>query len=186
MKLHLGCGHRYLPGYQHIDIQDGENIHIQCDIKNLSEFIHSSTVTEIYACQVLSYFSREELPQVLSEWYRVLKPGGRLRLSVPDFSVLCKFYNAGLSLDWLIGTLYGRCKINNQYIYHKTTFDCHSIIKILNENKFKNICFWNPSEVFPDDYDDLSRATFPPPSINEKYQTREKIIWNLNIIAEKQ
>ncbi|MDY0302067.1 MAG: hypothetical protein RBQ99_10850, partial [Trichlorobacter sp.] len=47
----------------------------------------------LYASHVLEHFDfREELVNVLKEWLRVLVPGGRLYLSVPDMDVLCSLF----------------------------------------------------------------------------------------------
>lgn len=42
------------------------------------------SVDEIRACHTLQFFSHRDTGAVLREWHRVLKPGGRMRLAVPD------------------------------------------------------------------------------------------------------
>jgi predicted SAM-dependent methyltransferase len=48
----------------------------------------------VYVSHCLEHFSHHKIRQVLSEWRRVLKPGGILRLGVPDFDVLLAIYHA--------------------------------------------------------------------------------------------
>ena len=55
VKLHLGCGKRYLPGYIHIDVEDGEHIDYCLDIKSLKIFENNS-VDIIYSCGAIVYF----------------------------------------------------------------------------------------------------------------------------------
>ena len=38
MKLHLGCGERYLDGFTHIDIADFEHIDFKIPVNDLSIF----------------------------------------------------------------------------------------------------------------------------------------------------
>ncbi|WP_274607870.1 MULTISPECIES: class I SAM-dependent methyltransferase [Thiorhodovibrio] len=38
-------------------------------------------------------FERRDFRAVLAEWRRVLKPGGILRLAVPDFAACAKLYH---------------------------------------------------------------------------------------------
>ena len=50
-------------------------------------------MTEIYASHVLEYMGfKHEMPAALTEFHRVLLPGGGLRIGVPDLAVLCALY----------------------------------------------------------------------------------------------
>ena len=112
MKLHLGCGKRYIPGFIHVDLANFKHIDYKRNVKNLSCF-KSNSVDLIYACQVLEYFDVDEIHVVLKEWRRVLKKNGTLRLSVPNFKKINLLYqNKKLKLDKILGTLYGKCPIN--------------------------------------------------------------------------
>ena len=76
MKLHLGCGERYLEGYTHIDLADFEkHIDHKMPVDNLSIFENNS-IDEIYASHVVEYFDRDEVKLLLKEWNRVLIDGG--------------------------------------------------------------------------------------------------------------
>ena len=75
MKLHLGCGKRYLEGFIHVDIAEFQHIDYQLPVDDLSTF-KSNEADEIYASHVLEYFDRNDVINVLNEWRRVLKPGG--------------------------------------------------------------------------------------------------------------
>ena len=84
MKLHLGCGNKRIEGFMNVDIRPGNNVDI---IDNISELnsVDNSSVELIYASHVLEHFGRHEYINVLERWYDLLKKGGKLRLSVPDF-----------------------------------------------------------------------------------------------------
>ena len=84
VRLHVGCGHRYLPGFVHIDQDHLEHVDHVRDIKDLSIF-EDESVDEIYSCGTIIYFDRYEVRTVLKEWSRVLKKGGILRTSIADF-----------------------------------------------------------------------------------------------------
>jgi protein O-GlcNAc transferase len=76
-------------GWQIVAAAPGPDVDHVCDPRTLADFADDS-VDAIYAgwfYQRLSY--REELPAALAAAYRVLKPGGTLRLAVPDFELLC-------------------------------------------------------------------------------------------------
>ncbi len=165
MKLHIGCGKRYLKGYIHIDPADLPHIDYKTKA-DLLPMIASDSVEIIYASHILEYYDRNEAVTVLCEWRRVLKIGGTLRLSVPDFSKLITLYNITSDLSKIIGPLYGRWEIpgSGTLIYHKTTYDFDSLKALLEENGFYNIKIWDWKEVFSGDnkgFDDYSQAYYP-------------------------
>ena len=95
MKLHLGCGERYLEGFIHVDLAQYDHIDYEMPVDNL-EIFSDNSAEEIYASHVIEYFDREEIKSVLKEWNRVLKKNGVLRLAVPNFPELIKVYELSL------------------------------------------------------------------------------------------
>lgn len=161
MKLHLGCGKRYLEGFIHVDLADFEHVDYKMPVDDLSVFENES-IDEIYASHVLEYFDREQVKSVLFEWRRVLKFGGLLRVAVPNFKNLVKVYETTGDLNKIIGPLYGKWEISEESVYHKTVYDEQSLKDTLISSGFEKIKFWNWKEVFKDlDFDDHSQAYFP-------------------------
>ncbi len=165
IKLHLGCGARYLKGYIHIDLADYSHINHKHNIKYLPMFKDDS-VDLIYSSHALGYFDRIEVIEVLKEWHRVLKLGRLLRLALPNFAALAKVYLKYKNLDLIIGPLYGRWPNprNNLVLYQKTIFDFNSLVDLLKSIGFKNIAYWNWREVFVGEltgFDDYSQAYIP-------------------------
>src|SRR5687768_9388683 len=121
-QLHVGCGKRFLPGFTHIDLANYPHIDHHRDVRDLS-FLPPGKAELLYASHVLEYFDRSEVVKVLKSWRRALKPGGALRLAVPDFEAMAKLYVLKKKkLDLFLGPLYGRMEVGNtdQVIYHKT------------------------------------------------------------------
>jgi len=166
MNLHLGCGDRFLPGYVHVDINNSEHIDYCHTIETLP-MIESDSVSIIYSCGALVYFDRFQIPGVLTEWKRVLKSGGTLRLSVPDFESIVSVYSTtgDLNHQGILGPIFGRWKIivdgENKYIYQKTTYDFKSMSETLYECGFTHVSRYRWQDVMPEDYDDYSMAYIP-------------------------
>jgi predicted SAM-dependent methyltransferase len=159
MKLHLGCGKRHIPGFVHIDAIDYPHIDHVASIDNLS-FIGDGTVDLIYNCHVLEHFKRREVAKVLGEWKRVLKPGGVLRISVPDFASLSEVYQRhGNKLELVIGALFGR----QDYLYniHYNVFDYPTLSRILEEVGFEQVRRYDWRETEHAATDDYSQAYIP-------------------------
>lgn len=179
MKLHLGCGKREIPGFVHMDQVKFPHVDHVGDISDLSRFEDGSAEL-IYACQVIEYFDREEVPAVLLEWVRVLAPGGILRLSVPNFASIVALYQAGLSLEWFLGTLYGKIDDGQGgHVYHRTTYDEASLGTVLRAAGLETPHLWDWRDTEHAHVDDFSQAYFP-------HMEKERgILFNLNMQAHK-
>lgn len=158
MKLHLGCGKRIIPGFVHIDAIDYPHVDHVATIDNLS-FVPDNSVDVIYNCHVLEHFKRRDVGRVLQEWLRVLKPGGTLRISVPDFAKLCDVYQQYRQLNLVIGALFGR----QDYLYniHYNVFDFASLSAELESVGFTNVRRYDWRETEHADVDDYSQAYVP-------------------------
>ncbi len=93
LRLHLGCGNRHLDGYVNIDFRKTAATDLTCDIRRLPYPAGSVGVIETY--HVIEHLPRHDLPHALTEWHRVLAPGGRLIIECPDFDAAVKEYLEG-------------------------------------------------------------------------------------------
>ena len=91
IRLHIG-GNDEKAGWTILNIQEGPHVDLVGDCRNLSA-IQDNSVAEIYASHVFEHLGYlDELPTALAECHRVLAPRGLLRISVPDFEVLCRVF----------------------------------------------------------------------------------------------
>jgi len=158
MKLHLGCGKRYIPGFIHVDAVDYPHIDHVTTIDNLS-FIAPDSVDLIYNCHVLEHFKRRDVERVLREWLRILKPRGTLRISVPDFASLCEIYRRTERLDLVMGPLFGR----QDYLYniHYNVFDYATLGDALRQAGYVDVRRYDWRETEHAQVDDYAQAYIP-------------------------
>jgi predicted O-linked N-acetylglucosamine transferase (SPINDLY family) len=88
VRLDLGAGKASPPGFTPLGHGHGSEIY------PLSLFADNSA-DEIRASHCLEHFSHRQVPHVLAEWVRVLKPGGLLSIAVPDFAKSAANYLEG-------------------------------------------------------------------------------------------
>jgi predicted SAM-dependent methyltransferase len=164
MKLHLGCWHRYIPGFIHVDFADFEHIDYKTNIASLP-MISDNSVDLIYCSHAFEYFDNEERDEALKEWRRVLKPGGILRLSVPDFSQLIKVYHSVGDINRILGPLFGKMIIDieegKKKLFHKVVYDEKLMTDVLLDNQFIDIETWDWRTTEHAAIDDHSQAYFP-------------------------
>ena len=105
LKLHLGCGNAHIDGYVNIDIRYLPSVDKVDNIKFLRSYAKNS-VDVIYASHVLEHVGRWEYTAVLQRWFDLLKSGGVLRLAIPDFEAIAKYYLETGRLRDVSGMLY--------------------------------------------------------------------------------
>jgi len=105
MKLHLGCGQKYLEGYWNVDFPSEEHT-VQnysvadsfCDIKTLA--YPKGTIDEVRSHHFFEHFPRPVALALLCRWTDWLKPGGTLHIETPDFlGSIYRFVSPFVSFD---------------------------------------------------------------------------------------
>ena len=138
-RLNLGgCGEgkndSSIPGFATVDLRDVADIRSSAD--DLS-FMPDASIEEIYASNILEHFPHPETNQVLSEWFRVLKPGGILWVSVPDFDANVKLYLKEGLCEWVRYLLWGDQK--HPLNYHYINFTFATLAKALIDSGFSDV-----------------------------------------------
>jgi SAM-dependent methyltransferase len=143
MKLNLGCGDKILPGYVNVDVapsRAGRKPDVLCDLHRLEGFADNSA-DEILAVHVVEHFWRWEVVDVLREWVRVLKPGGRLVLECPNLKSACEQFLANPELHAGPGpegqrsmwVLYGDPSWKDPLMVHRWGYTPQSLARVMAE-----------------------------------------------------
>jgi len=94
--INLGCGAHSIDGWMNVDSRKtGDNVIVH-DLHQGVPF-EDNSIDVVYHSHVLEHFARSDATFFLRECYRVLKPGGVIRIVVPDLEELCREYLKNLS-----------------------------------------------------------------------------------------
>lgn len=93
-RLHWGCGEVRREGWIHSDIKDGPGVDIVCDILDGLP-LEDGSIDCISSQHVLPELKVYRQVKALRELRRVLKPGGVLRLCLPDLDLAIEAYREG-------------------------------------------------------------------------------------------
>lgn len=104
MKLHIGCGPIHLEGWVNIDIQQSHMPGVCMDCLQLSDAFGEGTVDLIFSCHMLEHLDYPDgAVRFFEQTFKVLKPGGTLRIVVPDLYAICRGYLGGSDLKFIHG-----------------------------------------------------------------------------------
>ncbi len=139
-RLHIG-GVERAEGWEVLNALPGPCVDYVGNAADLGRF-PDATFAALYGSHVLEHLDYAgEMQAGLREWHRVLAPGGRLYVSVPDLAVLAKlFVGDGLTMEqrFMVVRMILGGHID-AYDYHKTAFDFVLLAAFLRDAGFVEI-----------------------------------------------
>lgn len=90
-KLNVGCGDRALPHWTNLDFVARDGLVSAHDLRTPLPF-PDATFDAVYHSHVLEHLDLPAAARLLRECHRVLKPGGTLRVAVPDLEQKARGY----------------------------------------------------------------------------------------------
>lgn len=171
MNLHLGCGPYFIEGWINVDYSLGAKVasipvlgslvkalnlfHIDWDprivLHNLAEPLPwpDSSVECIYTSHTLEHLRREDGERLIAECHRILKPGGALRIVVPDLKASVDDYlNGKIPCERFVESLLvlksKGADLKHKILgmvddghLHKCMYDTPGLVRILNQHGFQ-------------------------------------------------
>jgi predicted SAM-dependent methyltransferase len=105
-KLHLGCGTNVLPGWLNADYFPSSAKILHLDATKPFSLLAIGSFDYIFSEHMIEHISYLDGSRMIAECYRILRLGGKLRLSTPDLSFLVDLYKNDKSkmqreyVDW--------------------------------------------------------------------------------------
>jgi predicted SAM-dependent methyltransferase len=143
-RLNWGCGQHVAPGWINSDVKDEDGVDLVADIREGLP-LESDSVDYAVSIHALPEFSYPELVPVLEELRRVLKPGGTLRLALPDLRRGIDAYLRGDEAYFKVGedevaSLGGRFVVQMLwYGYSRSLFTVDFALELLEKAGFTKV-----------------------------------------------
>jgi len=131
LKLNLGSGDCPIDGYVNIDRKNGQEAYPLA--------YEDDSVDEIRASHILEHFGFNEIDKVLRNWVDKLKPGGLLKIAVPDIDKVIEGYRKGdaKTAQYICG---GQIDEND---YHKSVFNRKALTNKLEGMDLHDVSHWD-------------------------------------------
>ncbi len=140
-RLHIG-GQVKSEGWEVLNANPAAYVDHVCNANNLAQFA-DNTFTEIYASHIVEHLDyMGELVKTLKEWNRVLEPGGKVLISVPDLDVLAELILSKNKLN--VGERFHVMRMIfgghiDQYDYHVVGLNREFLTQYLNAAGYVNV-----------------------------------------------
>ena len=108
-----------------------------------------------YAIHILEHFYRWETEDVLKEWKRVLKPGGKLVVELPCLDRILTYFKKCMeekkpvNEQMTMWALYGDPGYNDPAMVHRWCFSAYELKRIMENVGFKDVEISNPQYHHP-------------------------------------
>jgi predicted SAM-dependent methyltransferase len=137
--LNLGAGKKRWQGWLNVDLTGD----FPCDIRKLS--FPDNYADAIAAIHVIEHFYQWEVLDILKEWRRVLKPGGKIILELPCmdkvFGYIAKCVSENIPLNHTFSThaLWGDPKYKAVEMCHKWGYTKGTLAELMAEAGFNEV-----------------------------------------------
>ena len=157
--INLGSGNSYVNNFINVDFFGNKMIDYGMDLRFPFK-IESNSIDGIFSEHTFEHLSHLEVDTALSECYRILKAEAKIRIIVPDLSILIERYCSNDD-EWFqkwhnlvlkdpsrhymkkYFTKMFAVNFTASYYHHKSCWDFESLEKALSTHGFINIIKWD-------------------------------------------
>jgi len=146
MKIHLACGKHILDGWTNCDMvrhsKAPRDPDIFCDVSDVP--LPDACADELLSVHILEHFYHWEVAGVLAEWARLLKPGGKIVIEMPDIVKASRNLINGGTDQMAMWPIFGDQTLQDPLMCHKWGWTFETIKPLLKQTGFTEIRERNP------------------------------------------
>lgn len=138
VRLNVGCGDKKIPGYIGIDVVD-RGQEIVADIRHIP--LPDNYADELLSVHVVEHLFFWEAKDVIEEWRRILKIGGKMVIECPNLlRVMRHLFETGEFTDTMFWfPLYGNQHLKDPLMCHKWGYIPESLIDLMKLAGLNNV-----------------------------------------------
>lgn len=157
--VHIGVGDQDDSRYINIDARPLKHVHIVTKKIHKLKKIKSNSVDLVYMCHIMEHIPVYDISIVFAEMKRILKTGGVLRISVPDFDKIINVYTqCGKDIDSIRVLILGGQ--DYAFNFHYSIYNEKYLAEKLHALGFSNISQWQPTAADYYNFDDWASKKY--------------------------
>lgn len=150
MRINIACGKQTWPGFFCVDAVRHAKATRDPDLLHAFQFAPSGELLnplpldgacadELHSYHFLEHVYRWEAPHLVAEFRRLLKPGARLVLELPNIEAAARNLLAGLNDQMAMWPLYGDPGHRDPYMCHRWGYTPATVAALLKGSGFSHI-----------------------------------------------
>jgi len=141
IRLNIGCGDKYLPGFVNCDKHPGGDL--ECEAFPLP--FATDYADELWAIHLVEHLPRKLVGKAVDEWYRVLKPGGKLVLELPCLNKIAQLVVDGeTNLRLTVLGIFGDPRDEKPDMLHQWCWTTQELQQVLVDQNFRDVQIKEP------------------------------------------
>jgi predicted SAM-dependent methyltransferase len=150
MRINIACGKQTWAGFFCVDAVRHPKAQRDPDLLHAFQFATSGDLLnplpledgcadEVHSYHFLEHVYRWEAPHLVAEFRRLLKPGGRLVLELPNIESAARNLLAGLNDQMAMWPLYGDPGHRDPYMCHRWGYTPATVAALLRDGGFAGV-----------------------------------------------
>lgn len=149
MRVNFACGKQTWDGFYCVDAVKHPKASRDPDLLHVLKFegaelvsplpLWDGAASELHSYHFLEHVYAWEAPALVQEWARLLQPGGRLILELPNLEAACRNMLAGMNEQMVMFPLYGDPSHRDEFMCHRWAYTPATVTKLLEENRFVKV-----------------------------------------------
>lgn len=126
--------------FLNVDIVDLPQVDCVFDVRKRFP-IDDGMIAEIFSAATLEHFREQDNRHILREFFRILQPGGTLRISTPDLEAIAKGILENEDISIINQHLFGKYKggATEDYDLHRWMYPAQKMMEVLEDIGFTDV-----------------------------------------------
>jgi len=141
MRIHIGAGDKYWPGFLNCDAYGEQDVVTDC--RKLP--FDADYADEIQAIHFVEHVPRMDVDNMIMDWHRVLKPGGKLVIEVPCLNKMAQhIINGEKNIRMTTLGIFGDPRDTKPGMMHAWAYTKEELTEIVQQAGFSDIQYMEP------------------------------------------